>query len=298
MCTPQGEHQLASELQGLEGSLFTAPNSTSTRLLAAKQEGKNITALKLRIKNAKRSVPKPIRRKDAMNASYDPDFLKDRLVADRNRVDDLRKIKHFRQNKKHSAVPTQVRSFITQRRTINPSLGQLTFFEVAFTNPYPKRAKFAVQVKDPLFSGYATASTKDSGSLLLTENSIPSTPELQLVTDVNEWVFLKRQYGLNTPTKVNMFYKSPEDMKSERDNDGLSGKQLLGGSDAQKDPNSRVYIVLDRGETVYIPFKYQSFCAGRIPGTIIVCVCVCVCDSPCAWTYLFLYIQCLHFVPL
>jgi hypothetical protein len=110
-----------------------------------------------------------------------------------------------------------LRQSITQERIIHPSFGRQTFFELAFSNPYPKRAEFAIRIADP-------ASTEQ-------------VRELDIVTSVKEWLYLKRLHGLYTDTKTDMFCVRDEE-------DGV------------------VYMRLEGHETAQIPIRFLSFNCG------------------------------------
>jgi hypothetical protein len=106
----------------------------------------------------------------------------------RAREDNLRKIADARDRSRPQAIDELLRETLTQERIIHPSFGQLIFWEIIFTNPYPKRHVFAIHIVDPAI-----------------ERRTSATHEINLVTDLKEWLFYKQAYGANTPTQHVMF---------------------------------------------------------------------------------------------
>lgn len=166
----------------------------------------------------------------------------------------LEKIRQHREMRKQAALESTIKKSVSQYRLIRPHFAELVFFELTFVNPYPKKCRFKIQISDPLFDGRKENQRINSGSA-------PNAYELETVCDTREWLFLKRQYGLNTPTKTNLFSSPPKA--------GVVGDEN-GDSDlsysASAANTGHHYIVLDASEEVQIPFKYQSFCAGNVLG--------------------------------
>eukprot|EP00842_Homolaphlyctis_polyrhiza_P004727 jgi/Hompol1/5255/HPOL_001930-RA len=82
---------------------------------------------------------------------------------------DLNTIDIFRERHRKHKTHEMLREQITTQHTISPSLGQATFFEFVFTNPYNSDHIFNISWQDD---------------------------ELRLVTDVNEWRYHRRLHGL------------------------------------------------------------------------------------------------------
>jgi hypothetical protein len=69
------------------------------------------------------------------------------------------------------------------------------------------------------------------------------------VVDSKEWLFYKRHYGVDTPSNVNMF----------AGRDGRTVQVNLLNLSLTLTPGQ---ILLQRSETVFLPFKFQSFAAA------------------------------------
>lgn len=66
------------------------------------------------------------------------------------RASNLSRVVEYRSSRKEEAIARMLRGQVGQSRTIEPSFGQLLFFEAVFTNPYPDRRLFTVTIKDPV----------------------------------------------------------------------------------------------------------------------------------------------------
>ena len=87
---------------------------------------------------------RPLNIKEAVRADFvDPELnrLKDDFAT---RRENLQKIKEHRRRKKEASIRQALTHRVTQRRVIEASYGQLFFFEIAFSNPYPRKAVFEV----------------------------------------------------------------------------------------------------------------------------------------------------------
>jgi hypothetical protein len=107
-------------------------------------------------------------------------------------------------------VQSELRNQITTKHTIVASFGQAVFFEFMLTNPYHLEHNFEISYDDA---------------------------ELRLVTDSNEWKYLRKVHGIKGPVEKRLI--------AERSNGGFE-----------------VYLLPN--ETLAIPFVFQSFCSGLV----------------------------------
>jgi hypothetical protein len=154
---------------------------------------------------------------------------------------------------------------ITIRRVLEASFGQLFFFEIEFSNPFPRKATFEIYINDPLMLAQPRRSGTGDLADLSNFDIHPAVPELSVITDLAEWMQFKRQYGLTTPCKAGLFLRS-DDPAKDRER-GSSGSHSIRsprqpGSGNIAPPHGLTTILVEANETVTIPFKFQSFCAG------------------------------------
>ncbi len=96
------------------------------------------------------------------------------------RKSNLITIKEYRRQSKHDLLSklSKPKQFILQ-----PTMGEVIFFEIEFKNPWRKKRSFRIDILDPM------GPTKD----------------LQLVSNPSETSFHKQKLRLNTPTKRRLF---------------------------------------------------------------------------------------------
>ncbi len=114
---------------------------------------------------------------------------------------------------RHEVVSNKLRDYLTTIHKIYPSFGSAVFFEYVFRNPYPEEHCFTISFDDPEISYMWIKDISHSTG--------------RLVTNANEWRYMKRIFGVATPTE----------------------EELLQGNK----------ILLRPNEYVHVPFKFQSF---------------------------------------
>jgi hypothetical protein len=224
-----------------------------------------------------RPKPSPIHRADILSASMSRSQATG-LAAGADeftvRASNLRKIKQQRERQRGDQISSMLRSAHSAVRTIYPSYGALVFFELAFTNPHPRRTRFRVRIDDPCLDPLRFQQDVDGR---------PMEPECTIVQESREWLYLKSLYGLNTPTSLTMFSEANEpiarggggiigsgdsrkqDLMSPRTKQSRAAEEKEQSSTSYSDREA-IYIVLEGGETSYIPVKFQSFNAGDVSG--------------------------------
>jgi len=163
------------------------------------------------------------------------------------RVDDLLKMKQFRESRKGLTIERLMRSNMVSSRTVYASYGKMVFFELRFTNPFDSKSHFFVEIDDPCQRSFSRRSgSGDDASpdrrrserqnskrnrKERREDEVRSVPELQMVTSEEEWVFYKREFGVSTPVRRRLFVSEDQ-------------------------------ISLAGSESALLPFKFQSFRCG------------------------------------
>jgi hypothetical protein len=206
----------------------------------------------------------------------------------------LSKLRALREASRASAIQSMLSSRTTALRTLQPRFGSTEFFEIAFRNPHDKRAVFFVRIDDPV------AEVDEQGAPL----SGGQEPECRVVTDVQEWAALKALWGLSTPLSAQLFdadrmssaaagpsrssrsvtrgggvpgsrgqdILSPTRLPAEESKEEFSfvpssSSSRRGGAAADvRSDHTLVPIVLEAGETAFIPLKFQSFRCGNVQG--------------------------------
>ena len=120
----------------------------------------------------------------------------------------------YRKQTKHDQILHKLHEFATTEHVIYPSFGSVEFFEFVITNPY----------NEPM-----------------TITIISGDPELNVITDVQEWRHLKILHQMYNEVEENMFHREQTDMN------GLTCPQLF----------------LRPKETVNVPIKFQTFKADN-----------------------------------
>ena len=132
------------------------------------------------------------------------------------RTGNIETINDYRQRKKQEILNKLSKP---DRFIIQPSFGQVIFFEIEFTNPWNQRKKFKININDPLNITHSKQTDLEQ--------------ELMIVTNVKQISYLKEKFNVNTTMKRHLF---------------------------EKENVNEIY--LNPSETVYIPFKFQSFAVG------------------------------------
>jgi hypothetical protein len=186
---------------------------------------------------------------------------------------------HLTSNFYPSLLQSLMRESITQTREIYPSFGQLIFFEIAFSNPFPVRKTFHVRIDDIHFKADGDGVGASSSMLALDGNnnnnvgggssgggggggdgSTYSSAELQVVSNAREWAYYKQQYNINTPFAPSLFVHG----RGMGDSDNGGGNDNNSGNGNGSANPSDCLLVLEANQTVYVPFKFQSFRAGQV----------------------------------
>jgi hypothetical protein len=124
---------------------------------------------------------------------------------------------------------------IVRRLTLRPSYAQCCFFECMFTNSLPHAQTYRISISDPA-------------------NALLPAPELSLVTELNEWSYLKQHFAVTTPIRPNLFLNQA----------GTFSLSLRFNFCFITHQDHVSEIRLEGNETVFVPFKFQSFSAGDV----------------------------------
>lgn len=246
-----GLHEAGTRLDQLPLSSLSRPHfpGNLSAIHSSPQSGSNTQ--RQSNKKGQKNRPQPISKAQIM-AGLTPDEIQLQSEENQIRAQNLKKIKQYREQNKQSTIPNLLRTHIAQTRTIYPSFGQLVFWEIIFINPYNKRTRFEIVIDDPILSTPTDKYARGDPSI---------QPELQLVTNQQEWCYYKKIYGLNTPAVLNVYNSNSLPSTSMFDEKEQDEEKLY-----RKEVNREKgqYLILEANETVYIPFKFQSFCCGAI----------------------------------